>query len=111
MGMDDWLRARFKPWHIALVAGVLLVAALLGAGQLGPDDYADEAAACRDAVTERLKSPSTAEFGEATTAKGDGKVLVAGVVDSENGFGANVRSDYRCETDGESARVVMLETR
>lgn len=48
-------------------------------------------------VKAQLKSPSTADFeylnGEAID-KGDGHFLVRDHVDSQNGFGATVRSEY-----------------
>lgn len=56
-------------------------------------------------VTERLKSPSTADFGggiitpSRTRAKfrGDSTYYVTGSVDSQNGFGATVRSSFSIE--------------
>jgi hypothetical protein len=50
---------------------------------------------CESRVEELLKSPATAEFD--STANGSGSEwTVTGTVDSENGFGAQVRSDYQC---------------
>lgn len=55
--------------------------------------------ACRDAVKGKLKAPATAKFsGETTTGSGQsGTYSVAGSVDSENSFGALIRSSFSCE--------------
>ncbi|QNH60735.1 hypothetical protein [Hymenobacter sediminicola] len=54
----------------------------------------------QDKVKEQLKSPSTADFemfnGEATD-KGNGLFVVRDHVDSQNGFGATIRSEYSVE--------------
>ena len=57
-------------------------------------------AACEEFVKTALKSPSTAKFpyGEAQVAgTGTGPFTVTGPVDSQNGFGATVRSNYTCQ--------------
>ncbi|NUS29800.1 MAG: hypothetical protein HOV92_37055 [Streptomyces sp.] len=61
---------------------------------------------CEDFVKQRLKSPGTADFpGVMDADYANTKVLsdtrpwkyeVTGVVDSQNGFGATVRSNYVC---------------
>lgn len=51
-------------------------------------------AQCEARIENLLKSPATAEFD--TDATGSGTWKVAGTVDSENGFGAQVRSDFEC---------------
>jgi hypothetical protein len=51
-------------------------------------------AQCEARIENSLKSPETAEFD--TDATGSGTWKVAGTVDSENGFGAQVRSDFEC---------------
>jgi len=52
-------------------------------------------------VTDRLKSPSTAEFSsqnqEIIIQKDDSTWVVTGHVDSQNGFGAMIRSSFICE--------------
>lgn len=53
---------------------------------------------CEDFVTDRLKAPSTADFPGADsveTIKLDTYKVTASV-DSENGFGAKIRTDYVC---------------
>lgn len=56
---------------------------------------------CHDQVEKKLVSPSTADFEGMTeytaSQSSDGSAWeVQGHVDSENGFGANVRSTYSC---------------
>lgn len=49
-------------------------------------------------VRQRLRAPSTARFQRPTAeSPGAGKWVVAGTVDSQNAFGATVRSSYVCE--------------
>lgn len=68
---------------------------------------------CEDFVTDRLKSPATAEFTDAVavpTTNAD-EFEVTGNVDSENGFGAMLRSSYTCtvvNTGGDNWRLVDL---
>lgn len=92
---------------LAVIIGIAIAAVTDG----GDDDSkpaGDHAAAimCEDFVKQRLKSPSTARFpGVTDTDYATTKVLsdtkpwkyqVTGVVDSQNGFGATVRSTYVC---------------
>lgn len=59
---------------------------------------------CKDFVKDRLKAPSTATFrnfyqddGEVSaTGFGDGPYRIVSTVDSENGFGAKIRSTFSC---------------
>ena len=81
---------------VALVAlGVIGV--LVGGS--GDDDGSSDAGlaeyACETQVKENLKSPSTADF-VGTNATGTGPFTVTGEVDSQNGFGAMVRSSFEC---------------
>lgn len=52
---------------------------------------------CEEAVSKRLKSPSTADFPEEhNTRPFEDGYEVRGFVDSQNGFGATVRSVFGC---------------
>ncbi|ODR84937.1 MULTISPECIES: hypothetical protein [Shewanella] len=68
---------------------------------------------CKDAVSERLKAPSTAEFSaysatSVTKTKmslktgGDKEItfVVNGSVDAQNSFGAMLRNHYQCSVSG-----------
>jgi hypothetical protein len=53
---------------------------------------------CEDSVKDRLKAPATAQFSEVeTTPSGAESYDVAGAVDSENSFGALIRSHFTCK--------------
>lgn len=60
--------------------------------------------ACKNLVKNQLKAPSTAKFSE-TTASGSGASWQSsGVVDSQNSFGAMIRTPFTCQlTYNESA--------
>lgn len=54
---------------------------------------------CHQAVEAKLKAPATAEFGGETASTGTGEDwAVTGWVDAENGFGALIRTDWKCFT-------------
>lgn len=66
-------------------------------GPDAPDQY-DAKVMCRTFVERQLKSPSTAEYSDETAANtGTRTWTVTGNVDSQNSFGAQVRSVFRCE--------------
>lgn len=54
--------------------------------------------ACQNGVKEQLKSPGSAQFPAAKSAvdRGGWSFQFEGPVDSQNGFGGLVRSDYKC---------------
>ena len=63
---------------------------------------------CEAKVKEMLKSPSTADFPNINEWKfdKDGKVLkVQSYVDAENGFGANIRSEFTFTIDQDSGTI------
>jgi hypothetical protein len=95
---------------IACFAAIVLLVAVSSGGD--DDDYDSDTsyeaiAQCEAAIEERLKAPTTAEFK--STAVGSGTWTVTGTVDSENSFGAMVRSSYRCsviiDNEKDTARV------
>ena len=55
---------------------------------------------CEEAVSAQLKSPSTANFAsysrEQVTDGGNGKYYVRSYVDSQNSFGAQIRTGFTC---------------
>ena len=55
---------------------------------------------CQQLVTDRLIAPATADFVDVKTKAGSspGELVTAGSVDSENAFGANLRSTFTCVT-------------
>lgn len=62
--------------------------------------------ACKAAVSDQLKAPSTADFQGSTSVDyrttGGNNITVSGWVDSENSFGAKLRTTWTCSTDVDS---------
>lgn len=57
---------------------------------------------CREWVADELRSPASADFpewGADVRVTGGGPYVVASHVDSENGFGATIRSHWRCQVE------------
>lgn len=112
---------RFADWvgdHRNQVAWLILAlivaggcASLIGGGSDGSNSGSDVGAvlACEDFVERELRAPSTADFPSTSDAEvnrtGD-RWRVSSHVDSENGFGAMIRSDWTCtvELDGDTWR-------
>lgn len=76
----------------------------------------------KDLVTARLKAPSTATFpslmereeDHAVIAAGNGRYIVRSWVDSQNAFGAMIRTRWQCElktADGEKFAVTGFEVK
>lgn len=94
---------------------VLVVAGVMGyfstQGQMDPDRGNSDVAAiyaCEDAVAQNLKSPASADFN--SSASGGGPWVVQGTVDSENSFGALLRSSFECSVtirDGSAQTTVV----
>lgn len=69
---------------------------------------------CHQFVEKRLRAPATARFerfDEATITVSGGVHTVRGHVDSENGYGALVRSNYTCQvrhTDGHEFELLSV---
>jgi hypothetical protein len=73
---------------------------------------------CEELVRDQLKSPGSAKFvEEKVTGSAAAGWTAVGAVDSQNGFGALLRSSWSCsarlQTDGDSIHVVLdhLESR
>ena len=109
-----------KRWIIGGSLGILMViGAVAGdnSGSGGGSSSSDQKYAafdiCKSFVKDRLKAPSTAKFrnffqddGEVSVSGyGDGPYTVISSVDSQNGFGAQIRSSFTCtvtNTSGDS---------
>lgn len=62
------------------------------------DEASDLQISCQNAIKSILKSPSTAKFPNLTEwgfSKQDGEIIVQGYVDSQNSFGAELRSEFQ----------------
>lgn len=68
-------------------------------------------AACEDEVRALLKAPATADFQSGASGT-ESPYTVVGQVDSENGFGATLRSEFTCSVgvvnESASARVTSF---
>lgn len=87
-----------------------------GGGQSSGHDPLEAYVICQQFVEDRLKAPSTAEFGgpysQVTTHNGGGEYTVDTYVDAENSFGAMIRNDFVCtvqHTSGDTYRLVSLD--
>lgn len=90
---------------VAAVVVLVLVAFATGALDGGPSER-DARVACEGFADERLKAPATADYNLTATESGNGW-NVTGTVDSENGFGAKVRSDIICQLHFDSDTAVL----
>ncbi len=98
---------RIVAWAVAaaIVGGIIWVIAwsMHKDSANGDSTYQQARAiqACRDGVRDKLKSPRSARFSS-ESANGQGLAWeVTGLVDSDNSFGASVRSGFSCQvSDG-----------
>jgi hypothetical protein len=85
---------------VAVCGGAAIFGALHPTDPMKGDHSGAAVAYCEQAVSRRLKAPGTADYGnESAHRAGDGtgqEYAVSGTVDSENGFGAKLRSSFSC---------------
>ena len=90
------------PWFavsLVLAIVVMLVAVFAYKAHANASSPAHEATVtCERAVLAQLKSPATAHFGGASASPEADSWIVTGYVDSQNGFGAVLRSNWTCPT-------------
>ncbi len=93
---------------VVLLFGGCAVLLVVGSNSDSPPDnsYAAQAA-CENSIQNRLKSPSTAKFN--TQISGSDPYTVSGTVDSQNSFGATLRSSFQCTVTAGSTTVDYLE--
>lgn len=87
-------------WIVLVVLGSLVVLGVIGAaiGSSSTTDGFGARDACESWVKDQLKAPSTADFVDGgITSTGESAWTIAGQVDAENGFGAQVRTDWTCD--------------
>lgn len=101
--------AKKKGNPIVAAVGLLVLVALCGIGGFAvfgggaqPQDPVSDNRGitaeimCEQFIERELKAPATAEYADPTTSKDGATYTVSGAVDSENSFGAKVRSQYNC---------------
>lgn len=95
----DSTKSKSKGWIGGLVAlgVVLLIGWAVNRSTSNPlDGEAGAKSVCEDFVKGRLKSPGSADFSDVTTSTSGLTYTVTGAVDSQNGFGALIRSQFTC---------------
>lgn len=90
---------------MASVAAVLLVVGC-SSEPYDPNNEAEAEAQCEGFADKRLKAPADANY-ELAAEESEGSWTVIGTVDSQNSFGANVRSNVRCvlHFEGDTAHL------
>lgn len=90
-------------WGCGIAAmPLLLLSALYVWAQVDPaepDPRIDFIVACQSAVRDRLKAPSTADFGPETSRDvqgGPGAYRLTGTVEAQNALGVPIRTAYAC---------------
>lgn len=84
---------------LSLIIGGIMSSCVANAGKVDPATLGDGAhakVACRGMVQDKLKAPSTADFNSERVSGSGTSWNVAGSVDSQNSFGAKIRSNYTC---------------
>ncbi len=85
-------------WTIVAVVVVGVIWSMLDGddpGDDGPDDYA-AIDVCHQEVSDQLRAPATADFGGETVTHTGDRYTVVGHVDAQNGFGAQIRTNWVC---------------
>lgn len=84
-----------------IIGGLITLAAIAGfvdsINGTDPTEQAEDT--CRAYVQHHLKAPSTAEFSTLTAVTPDTEPdtrVISGYVDSQNGFGAQIRTQFTC---------------
>lgn len=116
--VDDMLRQTPEPRRprnprnplANLLVSLAAILALFGCGGGEPDPADTAKQACVEAVPERLKSPATAEISNVQTSQFvSGVWSVTGTVDSENSFGAMIRSTFKCHVRVEGGTPTLTQ--
>lgn len=89
-----WVCCGFPVFGGAAIVLILAISAAFNGGSSSSDNSVEAQIACENRIKDALKSPSTADFNDDVT--GSGPYKVTGTVDSENSFGAMLRSDFQC---------------
>lgn len=97
-------------WIAALAVIVLAgIGITYAVGRSGDDEGSlryEAMESCHGWVKDKLSSPGTANFSGENTTGSNGDYSIVGAVDSQNGFGAVVRSTWLCTVrlDGDTWR-------
>lgn len=108
------VRRKRWPWIIGAAVVVIGVASYVTGDASG--DAAGARVACENLVSDRLVSPSSADFSrpDVNELAGSGDAYrVVGFVDADNRLGASMRIDYECKvrhTGGDEWSLIDLQT-
>ena len=94
---------------LGVILVVVVIFGVVGANREpydGNNEY-EAISQCEARIERLLKAPATAEFDSKAT--GGGSWTVNGTVDSENGFGAKIRSSFQCSVviEGDTATTTV----
>jgi hypothetical protein len=112
MARRDWKRDP-GVWVAAVVIAVLAIGGVASGASFGGGGGEDSGAtsagaqeACQDRVETLLKSPATAKFSDVVAVpQGADTWKVTGSVDSENSFGALLRSSFTCMAESDDGEA------
>lgn len=100
---------------IAVILLVILVPLVLALAGVWDNDRewkptsTQAAETCEGWVSEKLKSPSTAEFSsERESSTGTNSWTITGTVDAQNSFGAMIRAEWACDVRWDTASEQWL---
>lgn len=83
-------------WGAGAIVITIAALSVAGCSSNSPDRGSEESIAqCETRIERLLKAPATADFNSTASTNGT-EWTVKGDVDSQNSFGANVRSTYQC---------------
>lgn len=100
---------------LMMVAAIVAVGLISWAGSTllpaSPSrEYREAVAQCEALVSDELRSPSSAVFESDVSSSGS-TWRVTGAVDSQNGFGAIVRTEFECSVtiEGDDVRALLTQ--
>lgn len=111
---DPPLRWYQRLAHIVAVLGIIgglgyaCEVSSSGAEGSPPDESGQVQVACKSWVEDRLKAPSTADFSGVKTALSGDRYTVTGSVDSQNSFGAMIRTSWICTATHANERSTLV---
>lgn len=112
-------RAKVNRWFVSGTVVVVVLLAFAGCiatnakeGDSTDRDMREAISQCEARIDRLIKAPATASYSSsASTSSGDW--TVTGTVDSENSFGASIRSNFQCTVtvheDSATTKVDFLE--
>lgn len=105
----------FGIWTVLLLAAGLALSYVPGRGDPAPrsvnyGERLDAEVSCRQAIGSNLVSPGSAKYHPHARAQQVSGTWVQRItVDSQNAFGALLRTEWLCKSDGETATVSQVQ--